>query len=99
MRIAGFCFTSVHGYGYVAVSRYADCRNRVSRRSVDVVVDIRAHVGLIESNRSCLVDDRRLQFTVHFTEDRLLRRTSENTDTGTQDNMIEFVRMEPLHGS
>ena len=42
------------------------------------------HVRSIESNRSCLVGDTRLQFTVHFTEDRLLRRTlmSENTDTG-----------------
>ena len=45
-----------------------DCRNRVSRRCVDVVVDIRAHVGSIESNGSCLVSDTRLQFTVHFTD-------------------------------
>ena len=62
-----------------------DCGNRVTHRGLDVVVDIRAHVRSIESNRSCLVVDTRLQFTVHFTEDRLLRRTSENTDTGQCD--------------
>ena len=46
-----------------------DLGSRVAHRCVDVVVDIRAHVGLIESNCSCLVGDTRLQFTVHFTED------------------------------